>query len=295
MVRRSDTDSVGRLADFRLRRVGVPWGVASSGRSTGPSGRTPLAFPKVGGVICASTHAVLRPARSDRRRRTSLSIATADRQSTPRIPTRRRTRNLGEMISILVVCGGNQCRSPIAEAFLRSRLHERLGSAAPTVASAGTIARTGAPATPETVMVAREHGLVASTHEAAAIRPEMLTAADVVLTMTADQRDTVRTMSARAATKTFTLKEAVGLLEQLPAVHQPPEPDQVRLRLAEADACRRRRGIAPVDDEDVIDPIGQPMQTHRAVAWELAELCDRLVDGLFGSAEETTESAGKAS
>jgi low molecular weight protein-tyrosine phosphatase len=199
------------------------------------------------------------------------------------------------MISILVVCGGNQCRSPIAEAFLRSRLHERLGSAAPTVASAGTIARTGAPATPETVMVAREHGLDASTHEAAAIRPEMLTAADVVLTMTADQRDAVRTMSARAATKTFTVKEAVGLLEQLPAVHQPPEPDQVRLRLAEADAYRRRRGIAPVDDEDVIDPIGQPMQTHRAVAWELAELCDRLVDGLFGSAEETTESAGKAS
>jgi hypothetical protein len=37
------------------------------------------------------------------------------------------------------------------------------------------------------------------------------------------------------------------------------------------------------------------MQTHRAVAWELAELCDRLVDGLFGSVEETTESAGKAS
>jgi hypothetical protein len=42
----ADTDSVGRLADFRLRRVGVPWGVASSGRSTGPSGRTPPGLPQ---------------------------------------------------------------------------------------------------------------------------------------------------------------------------------------------------------------------------------------------------------
>ncbi|HEX7248513.1 MAG TPA: hypothetical protein VF351_10495, partial [Actinomycetota bacterium] len=42
------------------------------------------------------------------------------------------------MTSILVVCTGNICRSPIAEGMLRVALQARFGDDAPTVSSAGT-------------------------------------------------------------------------------------------------------------------------------------------------------------
>ena len=47
------------------------------------------------------------------------------------------------MASILVVCSGNICRSPIAEGFLRRAIGRRLGEGAPSVSSAGTIACDG--------------------------------------------------------------------------------------------------------------------------------------------------------
>ena len=36
-------------------------------------------------------------------------------------------------------------------------------------------------------------------------------------------------------------------------------------------------------DEDVADPIGLPLQSYRAIAWELDEWIARLVDGLYGA------------
>ncbi|MGZ8625275.1 MAG: arsenate reductase/protein-tyrosine-phosphatase family protein, partial [Actinomycetota bacterium] len=42
------------------------------------------------------------------------------------------------MASILVVCTGNVCRSPVAEGLLRAALERRFGERAPVVASAGT-------------------------------------------------------------------------------------------------------------------------------------------------------------
>ena len=37
-------------------------------------------------------------------------------------------------------------------------------------------------------------------------------------------------------------------------------------------------------DEDVADPLGQNLDTYRAIAWELDEWIRRLVDGLYGAA-----------
>jgi hypothetical protein len=33
-----------------------------------------------------------------------------------------------------------------------------------------------------------------------------------------------------------------------------------------------------------VDPIGLSIDTYRAVAWELDQLCTRLVDGMLGKA-----------
>ncbi len=187
------------------------------------------------------------------------------------------------MASILVVCSGNLCRSPFAEGVLQRMLAERFSASAPAVASVGTIARDGAPATREAIVVASEHGIDASSHAARRLAREHLAEADLVLAMSAEHRDAVARVDPQALTKTFTLKELVRLLEDLPAPEKAGEPESLMLRIAEADRHRRTGSAGNPLDEDVADPIGHPVETYRAVAWELAAWSERLVEALFGA------------
>jgi protein-tyrosine phosphatase len=183
--------------------------------------------------------------------------------------------------SILVVCSGNLCRSPFAESVLRRVLTERFGPSAPEVSSAGTIAHDGEPATDEAIAVASEYEIDASSHAARRLTREDLAEADLVLAVSTEHRDEVERLDPQAATKTFTLKELVRLLEDLPDRADGGGPESLEARVAEADAHRRAGFHGNHDDEDVPDPLGHPLETYRAVAWELASWCERLVRGLF--------------
>lgn len=78
---------------------------------------------------------------------------------------------------ILVVCTGNICRSPIAEALLqRAKPNLR-------VTSAGTGAVVGAPADPNSVKVCQARGVDLSAHIARQITPEMLQSNDLILVL----------------------------------------------------------------------------------------------------------------
>ena len=192
------------------------------------------------------------------------------------------TPKLGAVGSILLVCTGNLCRSPLAESFLRRALAERFGDEAPTISSAGTMAVVEAPATHEGVMVAAEHGLDTSGHAARLLEPPLLRDADLILGLAAEHRERIVAVDPAARARTFTMKELVRILEELPPAPAGAGPSSLVGRIAAADERRRRDGGDPSFDEDVVDPIGHPMETYRAVAWELAALCDRLTDGLFG-------------
>lgn len=82
---------------------------------------------------------------------------------------------------VLVVCTGNTCRSPMAEALL-ARLLEEAGVAA-EVRSAGTGALVGAPANPNAAAVAADAGLDLSGHVARQLDEAALRWADTVLCM----------------------------------------------------------------------------------------------------------------
>jgi protein-tyrosine phosphatase len=185
------------------------------------------------------------------------------------------------VLAVLVVCTGNICRSPIAEGFLQDRSAHLLGGAL-TVSSAGTWARTGKPPTPEAVVAAGERGVDVSAQQSTSFRREAARGADLVLTMTEEQKGEVLEQIPEAASKTFTLKEVVGLLRELPP--GPPTRDRQALldRIAQADALRRGSTAPDLHDADVADPLGLSLQAYRAVAWEIETLVDDLLEGLLG-------------
>ncbi|HEY7481024.1 MAG TPA: low molecular weight protein arginine phosphatase [Gemmatimonadales bacterium] len=83
---------------------------------------------------------------------------------------------------IVFVCTGNTCRSPMAEGLLREALAAR-GIDHVTVASAGTGAWEGAPASEGAYLVGLEHGLDLSEHRARLLTREMVREADLILVM----------------------------------------------------------------------------------------------------------------
>jgi protein-tyrosine phosphatase len=191
------------------------------------------------------------------------------------------------MASILVVCTGNICRSPLAEGFLRELFAKRAGDPRIDVASSGTWGWEGSAAVPESVAVAAERDIDISKHTARRLVPEQILKADLILGMTCEHREAVESMVPDAAARAFTLKELVRLLENLAA----PSPGDTRVtparlaeRVLEADALRQGGFEGLPGDLDIVDPLGLPMATFRAVSWEIGEFCSRLVDGLFGKA-----------
>jgi low molecular weight protein-tyrosine phosphatase len=185
------------------------------------------------------------------------------------------------MTRVLVVCTGNVCRSPIAEGLLRAAFVERLGDQAPEVASAGTMGWEGSGADPNSIAAAAERGVDISGHVARALASADLGSADLVLAMSSDHAIAAAREAPEAAPRIFTLKELVRLVEALP---EPGAGEELGDRVDAADALRDRGFEGNPNDLDVPDPLGMPLQSFRAVAWELEEWCGRLADGLVGRA-----------
>ncbi|MGB3288405.1 MAG: low molecular weight protein-tyrosine-phosphatase [Burkholderiaceae bacterium] len=81
------------------------------------------------------------------------------------------------MHSILLVCVGNICRSPLAEALLRQHFPDK------AVHSAGLAALVGQPADSTAQDIAHIHGLDLSAHRARQLTQDMCTRADLILVM----------------------------------------------------------------------------------------------------------------
>jgi protein-tyrosine phosphatase len=121
-----------------------------------------------------------------------------------------------------------------------------------------------------------------SDHRSTPFAPDQAAGADLVLTMTGEQREEVLDAVPEATARTFTLKELVALLGALPSLAGEFSRQALVARIAEADRLRATGETPRPADEDVADPIGLSTATYQAVAWELEELTDALVRGLAG-------------
>lgn len=105
---------------------------------------------------------------------------------------------------ILFVCTGNTCRSPMAEAILKSKNHADW-----EVKSAGIFAANGSDASHQAKQVLEEKN-IKHEHQSSMLTKELVDWATYIFAMTASHKDSILNMYPDAKTKTFTLKEFAG-------------------------------------------------------------------------------------
>jgi glycine hydroxymethyltransferase len=114
------------------------------------------------------------------------------------------------MKTILFICTGNVCRSPMAEALFRRAVK---GRGEFRVVSAGIGAVDGQPPTSHSVRAMHELGVDISAQRSRMLTAELVRSADLILGMTHSHVDTVALLYPPAAEKTFLLREFDETLE----------------------------------------------------------------------------------
>jgi len=156
--------------------------------------------------------------------------------------------------TILFVCSGNTCRSPMAEGLARHILLEKLSVTdlelerrGISVISAGSFAMPGAKATPQAVQAAKELGVDLSHHRSRPLTVELIHQADMIYTMGRSHAFQVMALVPSATGKVATLDPA----------------------------------------GDIEDPIGSDVQTYQALAGQLVKLIDkRLKEDILANVKE---------
>lgn len=108
------------------------------------------------------------------------------------------------MKTILFVCTGNICRSPMAEGLFRRAMQDRPGYQA---FSAGVGAATGQPPSAFAVQALQERGVDISRTRSQPLTAELVRQADYIFGMTRSHVDSVLLLYPQAAEKTFLLRE----------------------------------------------------------------------------------------
>src|SRR5436189_2627690 len=108
------------------------------------------------------------------------------------------------MKTILFVCTGNVCRSPMVEGIFRQATR---GRGDYRVLSAGLGAMEGQPPSPYAVQAVRELGIDISGQRSRMLTSELVHQADFIFGMTHSHIDTVMLLYPYAAEKTFLLRE----------------------------------------------------------------------------------------
>jgi RpiB/LacA/LacB family sugar-phosphate isomerase len=114
------------------------------------------------------------------------------------------------MKTILFICTGNVCRSPMAEALFRRAVN---GRGEFRIYSAGLGALDGQPPTPHSVQAMRELGVDISGQRSRALTTDLIRQADYIFGMTHGHVDTIALLYPPAAEKTFLLREFDESLE----------------------------------------------------------------------------------
>lgn len=200
-----------------------------------------------------------------------------------------------DFFSILVVCTGNVCRSPLAAQLLEAQLGS---SGIPVrVSSAGTRALVGQPMTPEAAALSLDYGGNPRLHRAQQLSRQLVENADLILTATRDHRGEVVSLSPAASRHTFTLAQFARIVGSSGALsHNAPAPadakpgfprDTLRSFVSAAAASR---GISPPPvraiDDDIEDPYRRSEKVYRRAGRAIDEAVATIVGGMVSAVPE---------
>lgn len=182
------------------------------------------------------------------------------------------TERAGGPLTVLTVCTGNVCRSPLAEGLLRMVL----AGLPVTVHSAGTAALVDDQMTEQNRIIAAEFGVAdGEDHRARQLAVEHLREADLVLALTREHRRAVVEMLPRASRYTFTLREFGRLAEAADASEiEVSAQTGIEDRLRQAvDLVAQLRGslppLADPADDDVVDPYRRSDEVYALSAQQI--------------------------
>jgi protein-tyrosine phosphatase len=197
--------------------------------------------------------------------------------------------------TVLHVCMGNICRSPMAERLLVLAVQQRLAKLGATAevpalvrsASAGTGGwHEGEEMNPPAARQILLRGGSVDGFAARKLVTAHLQDAELILTATADQLDYVHALRPDAVDRTFVLGHLARLVTEIDTAALPPaaaEPEAFAARAgAVVEAARVARGdSAAAHEDDLDDPWGRGDQTFARVADEIDEAVYALVDVLL--------------
>jgi len=198
--------------------------------------------------------------------------------------------------TVLHVCMGNICRSPMAERLLLLAFRQRLAKLDPEAqvgallvsVSAGTGGwHEGEEMNPPAARQIRLRGGDADGFAARKLTSAHLAGADLILTATADQSDYVHALMPGATNRTFVLGHLGRLLrgiDKLPPAGTDPQTFAARAAAVVEAADRQRGGAEPLATDDLDDPWGRGDQTFQRIADDIDEAVYALVDALLPGA-----------
>ena len=193
--------------------------------------------------------------------------------------------------TVLHVCMGNICRSPMAERLLQLAYRQRLDKLGLDPAlrdalrshSAGTGGwHAGEEMNPPAARQVRARGGDADGFAARKLRGDDIDASHLVLAATTDQQDYVTALRPDAAPRTFVLGEFARLLAKADLKGLPPTSDLLARGVALVAAVdAARAGEPPLPDDDLDDPWGRGDQTFTRIGDEIAAGVADFVDHLL--------------
>jgi protein-tyrosine phosphatase len=191
-----------------------------------------------------------------------------------------------EAFSILTVCTGNICRSPAVERLLAQKLGPTV-----SVSSAGTHALVGHPIAEPMALLLRNSGSEDGAFAARRVTEKLLEEADLVLTLTRDQRSLAVDVWPPAVRRTFTLREFARLLGQVDLSVLPDGTPGERLRTAlpRVVATRGLGRRTSAEDDDVIDPYRLSDDVYAASFAQITTAVEAIARSLTSDKHESSD------